>query len=631
MDLTVALRLQARAEGTSAIRGMREELKGLATASQEAREAFNSRVDRRNAQVASAMKEVREAARAGRGVDVSTMNALGGFDALQTAMAKARDEIARGIEPPAAADEEKLFRGRLRMTNEQAKVRKRESERAALAEQKAMGAEQRGAEETQRFRSRMWAQQRREAEETASAEAKAAQQAAREEAQAAQEAARAQERADRETQRSAQETLQFRMRMTRQMTQEMGEQEARQARQRRENLRKLGLGMFVRGGSGEHDGGHGGHGSRSIASELRTAAGYTLVYGGINKVLEGVGAVADSPFRVGRMTLGVAQQAREIAEASKALGVSARDYQAVRYAFAAKGMKEDEIDPMLRFMERNAVAAIRNTKSQAVAFKALGISTDELRRGTRDPIALLNRVGDALDRVGNASKRNAVAQMIFGRGGDKYLPLFMGGGLRGAAADADASGAMLTDAQLKQSELLAAQWSKLKMQGEGLRNQVAVAAMPVVSDVLAGASEYLTDHRAEIAKTIRDDFAELRSDMPGIVSGMKAMADDIVVASKAVGPFVDGMIKFGNSPFGKYMLSGQIIPGLDMGKPMAPQIAAQGPPQQLYDPETHMPIHAAPGGRLDVHIHAPPGMGATASAPPPGTTVNVHRGLQALN
>ena len=89
------------------------------------------------------------------------------------------------------------------------------------------------------------------------------------------------------------------------------------------------------------------------------------------------------------MTLGVAEQARGIKDNAAALGVNPRTYQDLRYAFAGKGMGEDRVQPMLQFMEKSAVGAIRGIKSETVAFQALGISMKQLRADSQDPMKML--------------------------------------------------------------------------------------------------------------------------------------------------------------------------------------------------------------------------------------------------
>ena len=598
MDLSVKLVLRAQSEGVSAIKEMREE----------------------TAELAAAMKEVREAARSGGNVSASTIKQLGGFNEFQKAFEEAQKELAGGVKEAAPFDEEKAFRGRLRMLNAQSKVRLSESERTdreeAAAFAKAEQAKRREAIKTGDLQRKLFLDEVRATKAT----------------QAEMAAAVARGQAD--MRRSMEETLAYNMRYWaargRAAEREAAE-EARLDRQRRDALRSMGLGLFAgreEGGAHGRGGvaGGGGHRGRGLMAELGTAAEYTLTYGAINKVLEGIGAVAHSPIDIGKMTLGVAEQARQVKDLGKATGLTTNQVQELQYAFQAKGLDADKLPQTLLFLARSEVGAARGIKNNAVAFKALGVSIFDAHHRLKPLQQLLYETTDALHHQSSAAKEDAISQMIFGRGIKDILPVIQGGSaaLRQMASEADKSGFVITPEDLERGELLAAQWSKLKLQLMGVRNTAAVAAMPIVSDLVGEASSYLTAHRDEVTKAIRDNFIEIKADIPIIVSGMKTLAGDTLAMSRNIGPFFDDIVKLSQNPFVQYMLSGQIIPGYDLGR-APPSHAGGGPvpfdsgPPMPYDAETHRPAE------VHVHVHAAPGVavGATRSR---GATVQVHRG-----
>lgn len=645
-DLSIRLVLRAQAEGRSEIRAMREE----------------------TSELAKALAEVRSAARNGGQVSAGAIRTLGGFDEFQKAFADAQRNLAAPEGGARAGlDEEKAFRARLRMTDAMAKVRLRESDRVTREEARADAQlskeEERNAQELLRSRMSLWGQQRREAEQTAQAEARAEAEATRqaersaeellrfkmrmweqqrrEAERAASDEARVQERADRDAERSARELLQFRMRMTRQRVAEEGQQQSEANARYEEMQRRHGWPV---GGAGGHGGGHGGH--RGFLGELGVAAQYTLVYGAINRALAGVGAVMHSPIDIGQMTLGVSQHAREIEELGRATRMTTNQVQELQYAFAAKGIDADKLPQTLLWLARSEVGAARGIKQQTVAFQALGVSVKDAQGHLKPLQQLLYETTDALHHQSNAAKADAISQMLFGRGVRDILPIVQGGSkaLRDMAQDADKSGFVISPEDLDRGEQLAAQWSRLQLQFAGVRNSLAVAAMPVVSDVLGQASRYLTTHRSEVTKTISEDFAMLKADLPDIVQGMKEMADFALAASKNIGPFIHWMTQTGDDisggankvggwykSFGRWfehvdgydqrvhndwwtqpqdpMKSWPMAPG-----PIAPGVAGLGGP-------------GAQGPRVDVHVHAAPGVGVGATQASPGTTLNVHRGI----
>ena len=602
MDLTVALRLRAYTEGLSEMKALREE----------------------TSEVAAALKEVREAARAGGQVSPGSIKALGGFQQFREEFEKAQKALSapRDVVP---AEAEKAFRARVRITNGLAKVRLAESVRLEHEETTAIvreeKARQRQFNETDGLRRKLWLDEVR-AVRAATAEIDAA-------------VARGEE----EQRQAMKATLDYNMRYWAQRGRAAREGEAAEvraataaARRHRETLRGLGLGIFA-GPAAEGEEGHGGvaggrHG-RGFLGELGTAAEYTLVYGAINKLLQGVGALARSPFSLGRMTLGVADEARQIQESAAAIGLSARTYQELRFAFAGKGISEDRVQPTVQIAERSAVAAIRGIKGQTVAFKALGISVRQLKDDTRDPMKLLTDISNAISKIKNPGKKIAIADLIFGRNGSQYLPLLDKGYLAHAATAADKSGAILSDRDVDAGDRVASQWKQLGLQAQGIKNEVAAAAFPIISQLIGDASGWITKNRAEVSSIIQTDMAELKADLPIIEKGLVGIANGALEIAKDFAPFLHQIVQFSSSPFGRYFFSNQIIPGLDPAHP-----AGDAKIASLIDPQ-HRHFTGGPNGtvvpppEVHVHVHPAPGVsvGRTTSR---GAQVTVHRGqLQA--
>ncbi len=494
VDLTAKLVLRAQAEGQSEIRAMAAE----------------------TAELAAAMREVREAAKSGGQVSASTIKELGGYANFEQAFRQAQKELEGGKTPgsgEAAAKEAAAWKlsakqraqAELGAAIEAAKDFKL-IERADLQAETSV---RREAEQTLKLRMGLWAQERREAEETAAAEARAAEQAARAQERAAREAARAEVQAQREMRREAEQTLAFNMRMWRQRQREMAPPPETRGR----------------------------HG-RGVLGELGMAAEYTLVYGAINKVLEGVGALARAPFDIAKMTLGVAEGARSVEELSKSTRMATDDIQGLQAAFELKGLDPDKLPQMLLFMAKSEVAAARGIKTNAAAFKALGVSVLDSQHRLKPMTELLYETTDALHKLGGGPKADAISMMIFGRGVKDLLPIIQGGSaaLKEMSAQAKDMHFTLSPDEIGAAEKAAEDWSRLKLQMIGFRNDIAGAAMPILTGLLGDASEYLKSHRAEIVKDIKDTFAELKADLPVILSGMREFADLILkIAGAASG------------------------------------------------------------------------------------------------
>lgn len=211
----------------------------------------------------------------------------------------------------------------------------------------------------------------------------------------------------------------------------------------------------------------------------------------------------------------------QIAKTSRQLGIDAEAYQEFAYAVGLGGASEKDFEAALRQLNKEMEAAQSGNRRASDAFRALGVSMDEVRSMNVEEMFV--RLSDALSQVDDAAARTRTTMTLFGEGGTKVATAIAGGSaelerLRKEARDA---GYVLASDSLKKAEEANDNFTRAQLQLRGVARQLGVEVMPVVNDVLVEFVRLIRDNREDLA-----EFAKI------LGSGFSTAA---VVAAKAVG------------------------------------------------------------------------------------------------
>lgn len=211
----------------------------------------------------------------------------------------------------------------------------------------------------------------------------------------------------------------------------------------------------------------------------------------------------------------------QIAKTSRQLGIDAEAYQEFAYAVGLGGASEKDFETALRQLNKQMEAAQSGNRRAADAFRALGVSMDEVRSMNVEEMFV--RLSDALSQVDDAAARTRTTMTLFGEGGNKVATAIAGGSaelerLRKEARDA---GYVLAGDSLKKAEEANDNFTRAQLQLRGVARQLGVEVMPVVNDMLVEFTQLIRDNREDLAT-----FARI------LGGGFSTAA---VVAAKAVG------------------------------------------------------------------------------------------------
>lgn len=211
----------------------------------------------------------------------------------------------------------------------------------------------------------------------------------------------------------------------------------------------------------------------------------------------------------------------QIAKTSRQLGIDAEAYQEFAYAVGLGGASEKDFETALRQLNKQMEAAQSGNKRAADAFRALGVSMDEVRSMNVEEMFV--RLSDALSQVDDTAAKTRTTMALFGEQGNKIATAIAGGSaelerLRKEARDA---GYVLTGDSLKKAEEANDNFTRAQLQLRGVARQLGVEVMPVVNDMLVEFIQLIRDNREDLATFVK------------ILGGGFSTA--AVVAAKAVG------------------------------------------------------------------------------------------------
>lgn len=112
----------------------------------------------------------------------------------------------------------------------------------------------------------------------------------------------------------------------------------------------------------------------------------------------------------------------QIADDSKKLGVSTDFFQKLNFAAERSGASLGNVESAIKRLSRNIYDLSMGNKNIIQDFAMLGLSFDELKDKT--PEEQFKTVVDSVNKITNATEKNALSQKVFGKSGAELLLMF---------------------------------------------------------------------------------------------------------------------------------------------------------------------------------------------------------------
>lgn len=227
---------------------------------------------------------------------------------------------------------------------------------------------------------------------------------------------------------------------------------------------------------------------------------------------------------LGTMVVQTANSARELQNLSRLSNTSTQDFQRMAYGARRFGIEQDKLSDILKDTnDRIGDFAATGGGPMADFFENIaplvGVAADDFAR-LSGPEALQLYVKSLEDA--NLSQADMTFYMeAIASDATALIPLLKDNGreMRTLGDEAERVGAVLSDVEIGQLEEMRKSFDQLAGAAEGVRNQVAMAAIPAVNDLM----EILTD--------------------PGTIESAQTLGHAVVSSMNAVVSAVDGAIK----------------------------------------------------------------------------------------
>lgn len=271
----------------------------------------------------------------------------------------------------------------------------------------------------------------------------------------------------------------------------------------------------------------------------------------LGAVAAAVAAVTAAVKKMHEMTLEAAKGVDEIITESMTTGLSTRQIQQFKYAENLIDVSYSTITSTLTKLTKNMADARDGNANLAAAFASLGVSIEDASTGQLRPaIDVFYDCVDALGAVENSTERDAITMELMGKSAQDLNPLIIQGSdaLRELADEAEATGYVLDESQIKKLGEVDDAYQRMQLTVEATKKQLAAdfapaseSAMDLFSkavqkgaDVLdrSGIIENLGSILASLADIIGDVL-----DMTGSIPGLDSALTGLKVTLGAVAQF----------------------------------------------------------------------------------------------
>lgn len=281
---------------------------------------------------------------------------------------------------------------------------------------------------------------------------------------------------------------------------------------------------------------------QQLTQSMSDAKGHAADFAKTIATVAGAGAAATAGIFA--FTKDAAQWADDMNTLSKVTGISTEELQKFAYASNLVDVSMDTLTGSLTKLTRNMAEP---SKAAAEAFNTLKIRVSDASGELRDRQTVFYEIIDALGKIGNETKRDALAMDIFGKSAQELNPLIKGGAerLKELGDEAERAGLILSQETLDGLNEFNDKVDLLKSKGEAIKHLAASEMTPALDGLLEVAEELL-DEIKEAAKSgeLKKTAKEIGSMIKTGATALKNLIGFVWKYKEAVAAAVAGMVMF---------------------------------------------------------------------------------------
>ncbi len=266
-----------------------------------------------------------------------------------------------------------------------------------------------------------------------------------------------------------------------------------------------------------------------------------------NMALVGVTAVTALSLGLLRVVRSTSDAGEAAMAASQKTGVAVTSYQRLAYAAEQAEASTEALDDGLKFLNLSIDAAGRGSRTDARAFAQLGIAIKDANGNVKPTEAIFLEAATALKGMEDGSRKAAIAQALFGRGGIELIPMLNEGGdaIRAMGDEAERAGLVLSEEAARNAGIFNDSLGALQGQVQGLGRTLATNLLPGLIKAVAWLRKMLDANRPEILRQLQSALTGVAKATPGVVRGIMSITKNLGDIARVVGPLVRAMGGFG--------------------------------------------------------------------------------------
>lgn len=236
-----------------------------------------------------------------------------------------------------------------------------------------------------------------------------------------------------------------------------------------------------------------------------------------------LGAAIGSVFAVVKTT---AEAGDQLLALSQRTGIAVETLQGLQYAAKLSNVGVEELSQSIGLLNRSVYEAQNGVGNSAKAFYRLGISVSSLKG--QKPEDTMLAIADAFQKIDNPAQKAALSQEIFGRSGQRLIPLLNKGaaGIRALAAEQAAFGQFSTE-DAKAANEFEDSINRLKAIFVGIKNEVGKGLLPGFTEILVTFKEFVLANREIIKQNLAGFISGLTKVLKVAFSVFKAVIGSV--------------------------------------------------------------------------------------------------------
>lgn len=203
---------------------------------------------------------------------------------------------------------------------------------------------------------------------------------------------------------------------------------------------------------------------------------------------------------VGSMTAmakAAANYGDELNDATQRTGLSVQELAKLKFAAEQSGASFGDVTTGLRVLSRNLVEASEGSKTQAKAFKDIGIAVTDSTGKIRPMNDVLLDLSDRFAQMEDGADKSAIAVELLGRGGTALIPTLNAGreGLKGMGDMAQRLGLVISGDVAKAGDEFNDMLEEVRGATLGLSIAIGQAILPSLTDLAAKVRDVIIDFK----------------------------------------------------------------------------------------------------------------------------------------